>query len=47
MNTDKGWSVPIPEGSTGYYDVTIDCTENKFMPWSTVQREFTFNPRSS
>jgi hypothetical protein len=47
LNTEKGWKVPIPEGTTGYYDVTINCGENEFMPWANVQNEFTFNSRMS
>jgi dynein heavy chain len=27
--------------------VTIDTTNNVFLPWSAVQKEFTFNPRMS
>jgi len=47
LNQDKGWKVPIPAGETGYYDVTVDTTNNEFIPWKSIQNEFTFNSRMS
>lgn len=45
INTDKGWTVPVPEGDAGYYDITIDTTNNEFIPWSQIQKVFEFNSK--